>query len=91
MTNTTRRLVKINQYDNKSLIDPVKIFQHARDVVESQLVTEFLDIFVRNQEEYPTFTKYTDQAQLKKVAFKKCTTFLLMKVSYQYKYVALLK
>ena len=47
--------MNIIRYKNNSLLEYVKRFRQACDVVKSQVGEKFLDAFVTNQEEYRTY------------------------------------
>ena len=85
------QMINKTQYENKNIIGYLKWCKQTRDVVRIKLGTEFLDTFVRNQEEYRTCTKYIEQSQTKNDTLEKWIELQLIKGGDESKYDTLIK
>jgi hypothetical protein len=89
LVDTIWLLMTTKQRDGESLLDYVKRFKEARDVIESQLGLKFLDEFVENLPEYRNEKNKTKQKALKDEAFGRLVSYLLLKNSDSAKYRSL--
>ena len=52
LTEAVARMLHIKQMENENLIDYVKRFKQARDILISHLGSKILDQFIKNTREY---------------------------------------
>ena len=94
LTEAVARTLNIKQMENGNLIDYVKRFKQARDILMSHLGSNVLDQFIENAPEYRTAINDMDLPcmthVLKVEAFGRWMAFLLLKNSIQSKYGSLL-
>ena len=79
-------LVNMRQNENESLIDYVKRFKQARDIVVSHIGKEALDTFMENTHEYRKESDDAKKKKLKEGAFERWMAYLLLFNSDQTKY-----
>ena len=80
------RAVTIRQQENEGLLDYVKRFKQQRDILKSQIGSEFLYKFVENTPEYRALTTDDEKTQMKEEANSKFYAYLLLKCSDQARY-----
>jgi hypothetical protein len=71
-------MINIKQMENEDLLDYVKRFKQARDVVKSHVGTEILDTFVENTLDYKGLISATAKNDMKKGAFERWMAYLLI-------------
>ena len=87
------RTLNIKQMENENLIDYVKRFKQARDILTSHIGSKVLDQFIENTPEHRAAIDDMDlprATELKANAFGRWMAFLLLKNSDQSKYGSLL-
>ena len=83
------RTLNIKQIENESLIDYVKRFKLARDIMKSHLGSKVFDQFIENMPEYWAVIASLDllaAAELKAEALGRWMAYFLLKNSDQSKY-----
>ena len=90
MTDALVRLINIKQGVNEILVDYVKRFKQARDVMKSYLGIKVLDEFIENSNEYQSETDVNKQQELKDAALEKLFAFLFLNGSDHSKYGTLI-
>ena len=89
MTDALLRMVNLKQSENEGLMDYVKRFKEARDVVKTHLGTRMLDKFIEHTKEYQAVAG-AEATELKEQAFSKWMAYLLLKNSDYKKYGTLM-
>ena len=93
MTEALTRLLHVKQGDQEQLLDYVKRFKEARDVITSIVGKDILNKFIENTQEYQDIkdsNKAAEQKMMKDEAFDKWMAYLLLKNSDQTKYGGLI-
>jgi len=84
------RMLNLKQQDGEYLMDYVKRFKQARDVLKSHIGTKWLEEFVEHTEEYKNEKDVQEKVDLKDQSFDRYMAYLLLYNSDQARYHSLL-
>ena len=91
LTEALKRLINIRQQREEDLLDYIKRFKQARDIVKTNVGKDILHNFVEHTDKYKTLKgDKTKQDELKASSFYEWTTYVFMENSDHNKYGSLL-